>query len=59
MASFEGTPYCRKHYIQITRHGAIRDRTIYDANEYVIHEDYVEVKCFDKMVIIKLAPKLT
>lgn len=34
MASFEGVPYCRKHYIQIIRHGIIKDRTIYDANEY-------------------------
>lgn len=58
MASFEGTPYCRKHYIQITRHGAIRDRTIYDANEYVIHEDYVEIKCFDKNGNYKASTKV-
>lgn len=58
MASFEGTPYCRKHYIQITRHGAIRDRTIYDANEYVIHENYVEIKCFDKNGNYKASTKV-
>ena len=47
-ASFEGKSYCNKHYIQIVRHGSIQERTIYDPNEYEIHGDYVEIKCFDK-----------
>lgn len=58
MASFNGIPYCRKHYIQITRHGAIKDRTIYDANEYIIHKNYVEVKCFDKNGNYKASTKI-
>lgn len=58
MASFEGVPYCRKHYIQITRHGVIKDRTIYDANEYIIHENYIEVKCFDKQGKYKASTKV-
>lgn len=58
MASFNGTPYCRKHYIQITRHGVIKDRTIYDANEYIIHKNYVEVKCFDKNGNYKASTKI-
>ena len=48
MASFEGKPYCRKHYLQLTRHGSIQERTIYDPNEYVMHDNYVEIKCFNK-----------
>lgn len=48
MASFKDRPYCRKHYIQITRHGEISERTIYDKNEYIIHEDYAEIITYDK-----------
>lgn len=48
MGSFEGKPYCRKHYLQITRHGSIINRTIYDKNEYILHDDYAEILTFDK-----------
>ena len=48
MASYEGKPYCRKHYIQITRHGKIQERTIYDKNEYILHDDYAEIITYDK-----------
>jgi len=48
MASYEGNPYCRKHYIQITRHGEISERTIYDKNEYILHDSYAEIITYDK-----------
>lgn len=46
--SYEGKPYCRKHYLQISRHGEISERTIYDKNEYILHDDYAEIVTFDK-----------
>ena len=48
MASYNGKPYCRKHYIQISRYGEITKRTIYDKNEYIIHDDYAEIITYDK-----------
>lgn len=41
MGSIEGKPYCRKHYIQMTRHNKLID-TIYDENEWVDYGDYYE-----------------
>lgn len=35
--------YCGKHYAQIKTYGKILDRTKYDPNEIVIHEDYAEI----------------
>ena len=43
IAKVQGQEYCRKHYIQMTRHGHILTETIYDRNEYIEHEDYVEI----------------
>ena len=48
MATFNGQPYCRKHYLQLTRHGEISERTIYDKNEYILHEEYAEIITYDK-----------
>ena len=39
--------YCEKHYNQIRKHGKIK-RTIYDSNEIVLHEGYVEMILYDK-----------
>ena len=47
-ASVDGEPYCRKHYMQLYHHGQLLERTIYDANEYIEHDDYIEIKTFDK-----------
>ena len=30
------------------RHGKILNRTIYDPNEYIIHDDYIECICYKK-----------
>lgn len=43
-----GKGYCRKHYNQIKRHGHILERTIFDPNEIIEHEDYAEMILYDK-----------
>lgn len=48
LATVEGKPYCRKHYMQLYNHGKLLERTIYDSNEYIEHNDYIEIKTFDK-----------
>ena len=40
--------YCNKHYIQIRKYGKIKERTIYDPNEIIIHTDYAEIILYDK-----------
>lgn len=40
--------YCKKHYLQVSRHGRILDKTIYDPNEIVEYEDYAEIILYDK-----------
>lgn len=47
MASFEGKPYCRRHYLQITRHGETFN-TIYEENEWIDCGDYYECILKDK-----------
>lgn len=37
---FHGTPYCKRHYLQMTRHGKIFESTIYDRNEIIKKDDY-------------------
>ena len=32
--------YCKKHYLQMYRHGKIIDRTIFDPNEWKLFEDF-------------------
>ena len=40
--------YCKKHYVQIQRHGKILDRTSKDKNEIVLYEDYAEIILYNK-----------
>lgn len=47
-AGFKGTPYCKKHYMQMYHKGKITERTIYDPNEYILHDDYAECITYDK-----------
>jgi len=37
---------CLKHYYQVVKHGET-SRTIYDDNEFILHDDYAEIICFD------------
>lgn len=39
---------CRKHYLQKYRHGNIIDKTIYDPNEFVFNQCFIEIKLRDK-----------
>ena len=39
---------CRKHYLQIKRHGHILTRTIYDTNEISIENDIATMSLYDK-----------
>lgn len=47
-ARFKGTPYCKKHYMQMYHKGKITERTIYDPNKYILHDDYAECITYDK-----------
>lgn len=40
--------YCRRHYIQMSRHGKILEKTIYDSNKYIDCGDYYECILVDK-----------
>ena len=40
--------YCGKHYQQIKRYGRILDRTKFDPNEIIIHDDYAGMIIYDK-----------
>jgi len=42
------TDVCRKHYIQLSRHGRIFERTIKDVNEIVLHCNYAEIILYNK-----------
>lgn len=44
----KGKPYCKKHYMQMYHHGHILERTIYDDNEWIMHDDYAECITYDK-----------
>lgn len=50
---YQGIPYCKKHYLQMYRHGKIYESTIYDCNEIKIEDDYAIVKVKD----VKQNPK--
>lgn len=43
-----GKPYCSRHYQQIKRHGKVLDRTVYDPNQIIIHNDHAELICYTK-----------
>ena len=40
--------YCNKHYLQIRRHGKTLERTMFDKNEIVLKDDYVEVLLYNR-----------
>lgn len=39
---------CRRHYLQKYKYGSVLDKTIYDPNEFVFNQDFVEIKLRDK-----------
>jgi len=39
-----GIPYCKRHFLQMIRHGKILESTIYDRNEIVVVDDYAIIK---------------
>lgn len=39
---------CRKHYLQMKRHGKILEHTIYDPNPIEVIDNIAYMKCFDK-----------
>src|SRR5574343_133755 len=43
-----GNYYCNRHYKQMSRHGKILDRTIYDANELVRDNDCAYIVIYNK-----------
>lgn len=47
-ARFKGKEYCKKHYSQMYRHGHILERTIFDRNEWEMHDDYAECTTYNK-----------
>lgn len=46
--TFDNKFYCKKHYLQMYRHGHILERTIFDPNEYKVYDDYAECICYGK-----------
>jgi len=40
--------YCKKHYLQMYRHNEIKNRTIYDNNEYILYDNYAEIIVYNK-----------
>lgn len=40
--------YCGKHYSQILRNGKLLTRTRFDKNEYVVHDNYIEVYLYNR-----------
>lgn len=40
---FHGVPYCKRHYLQMFRHGKILDSTIYDRNKIINKDTYAEI----------------
>lgn len=43
-----GQTLCRRHLLQMTRHGKVLGRTIYEPNEITLHDDYALVALYDK-----------
>lgn len=46
--TIDGKEYCRRHGLQINHHGTILERTIYDKNQVIYHDDYAEIVLYDK-----------
>ncbi|MDD4804793.1 MAG: hypothetical protein PHN69_06540, partial [Candidatus Pacebacteria bacterium] len=38
---------CSKHYKQVRKKGKILNRTVYDPNEIIKHDDYAEIILYD------------
>jgi hypothetical protein len=45
---FDGISYCKKHYLQMRRHGKILKRTIFDKNEWIIFDNYAACITYKK-----------
>lgn len=45
---FDGIPYCKKHYLQMRRHGRLLERTIFDKNEWIIFDNYAACITYKK-----------
>lgn len=46
--TIKGMNLCPKHITQLYRHSKFLDKTIYDNNEYIKHDDYFEIIIRDK-----------
>ena len=44
----KGKGYCIKHYTQLRRHGKILDKTRFDKNKIIIHDNYAEIVLLNK-----------
>lgn len=47
-AHINGSPYCKRHYLQMRRNGKILTRTIFDKNEWIKFEDYAVCITYNK-----------
>ena len=45
---FNNIPYCKKHYLQMRRHGRILERTIFDKNEWILFDNYAACITYKK-----------
>lgn len=43
----EGIDYCRKHYLQLYRHGKILSHTIYEPNSYEVKENIAYISLYN------------
>lgn len=50
---YKGVDYCKRHYLQMYRHGKILESTIYDKNDYEFDGDKVYIVLKDKNQNIK------
>lgn len=51
-AHVDGKPYCKKHYLQMHRHGKILSRTIFDKNEWKQADNYAFCLTYNKKGIV-------
>lgn len=50
---------CSKHYKQMYRHGKIFKRTVFDANEIIIYNEWAEILLYDKYGNIRNTTKIS
>lgn len=43
LVNYHGVTYCKRHYLQIHRHGKILESTIYDRNEIIIEDNTARI----------------